>query len=207
MKLVFTLLLLLVAIDIATAKVHRRRADATKKPAAPAKKTTNDHEGTYLTDSMGLEKDSQTNTGGKLCPRLDSTVCTTKSLEKSYKDWANTYVRDLSWRVWSTTRIPVAAAVLLDNMIPDAKTCKPKPAAKKRRRFLQSKPNAPLIFATIPSCTKEEQGKGLPCEWNLKTTCRKDFETAFLRIETLASMHKSIKEQGQNCVRFTSRMK
>jgi hypothetical protein len=188
MKVIITILLLLFTFDIVTSKVHKRRSSKNKQRRAytvdPTYKPTSDHNGTYLTDSMGMSKDIKTTKGAGGCKYLKKSVCSTKSMENAQKDWkAN--MQNLTHRFWSTTRIPIAAAVLMGNMNNDAKTCGGK---KLRRRLLDiklrqlqktnEKQQVPYVFANIPAC-KDSQliapastAQPLPCQWNMNTKCK-----------------------------------
>jgi len=142
-------------------------------------------------------------------------------MENAQKDWkAN--IQNLTYRFWSTTRIPIAAAVLMGNMNNDAKTCGG--TAKLRRRLLvtklrqlqktDEKQQVPYVFAKLPACKDSEiiappsSAQPLPCQWNLSTKCRPAFEKSFLRVQTLASMHvHSITNQAESCAKSILKMK
>jgi len=225
MKVIITILLLLFTFDIVTSKLHKRITSDNRQRRAftvdPEYKPSSEHNGTYLTDAMGMSKDIKTTTGAGGCKYLKKSVCSTKSMENAQKDWkAN--MQNLTYRFWSSTRIAIAAAVLMDNMSNDAKTCKgtAKPA-KTRRRLLATKlhvtddkQQVPYVFAKIPACKESQKlkvgstGQPLPCEWNLDTKCRPAFENSFLRVQTLAGMSvHSITNQAESCAKNLLKMK
>jgi hypothetical protein len=169
---------------------------------------------------MGMSKDIKTTKGAGGCKYLKKSVCSTKSMENAQKDWkAN--MQNLTHRFWSTTRIPIAAAVLMGNMNNDAKTCGGK---KLRRRLLDiklrqlqktnEKQQVPYVFANIPAC-KDSQliapastAQPLPCQWNMNTKCKPAITNAFLRVQTLARMSAhSITNQAESCAKSLLKMK
>merc|ERR1712166_1205667 len=91
--------------------------------------------------NMGLTQgDPNTQKGAGGCSYLKHSCCTTKSMSEANTNWKKN-MNNLGYRLWSSTRVSTAAAVLMANLSQTAQDCKtatPATPVKKRLRNLQA---------------------------------------------------------------------